>query len=93
MPSRVLDFVPGFVRRALESETPAPPAFERNVPGAHALFLDENEATVLYVLDWPYLGVPHDDRTNSPVWLIDGKYFTPARRDAQGNWIFRRLDQ
>lgn len=89
MPNRVLKFF----REAVQPwiDVPEPPPFVKDVPGAFALFMDENEQAVIYKKDWPYLGCPNDDRTNSTTWLIDGQYYAPSRRDADGNWIFRRV--
>ena len=75
---------------AAYKKAPLPPPFIKDVPGGYVVFMDENEIEVLYAKPWPYLGCPNDDRTNSTTWLIDGQYYTPARRDAAGNWIFRR---
>ena len=87
MPNRVL----AFVRRALRGfdEYPAPPPIVREAPGGYALFMDENETTVLYAKPWAFTGVPIDDRTNRSEWLIDGHLFTASRREGS-NWIFRR---
>ena len=86
MANRVL----AFVRDLLPKSVPEPPPFNKNVPGAFVFFMDENEETLLYQKPWPYLGCPVDDRTNSTTWLIGKQYFAPSRRDARGNWIFRR---
>ena len=87
MANRVL----AFVRRAVGLEgAPAPPPMPREAPGAYALFMDENEVGLLYSKPWPFVGCPTDERTNTTQWLIDGQVFGPSRRDAQGNWIFRR---
>ena len=88
MPSRVVAFVQRFVTGA--AAPPAPPPFDKNVPGAFMFFMDEDEKTILYQQSWPYLGCPVDDRTNSTTWLIGGQYYAPSRRDEKGNWIFRR---
>lgn len=77
-------------RVAIPPDTPEPPPFNKDVPGAYAIFMDEDEKTVLYAKPWPYLGIPNDDRTNSIIWNIDGQYYGPSHRDAKGNWIFRR---
>lgn len=68
---------------------PKPPEFVKNFPGSVAYFLDENEQAILYAMPWPYLGCPHDERTNSVRWHIGGQHFVPSRRDRQGNWFFR----
>ena len=70
---------------------PRPPTFVKDYPGAVAYFLDEDERDILYAMPWPYRGCPHDEQTNSTTWLIDGKSYESARRDAQGNWFFRRV--
>lgn len=92
MPSRVLAFVRGLVGTAAADAAPAPPPIIKDFPGAFVYFMDENEETVLYRQAWPYLGCPVDDRrgSGSTTWLIDGQEFNPSRRDAAGNWIFRR---
>lgn len=87
-PNRVLAFVKNLVTPA--STPPEPPPLVKDIPGAFAYFMDEDEAVVLYQQAWPYLGCPTDDRTNSTTWLIDGQTYNPSRRDARGNWIFRR---
>lgn len=80
-----------FFKRSLRiDQVPEPPAIVRDVRGAYALFMDEDEAEVLYAKPWPYVGCPQDERTNSTTWLIDGSRYYPARRDENGNWIFRR---
>lgn len=87
MPNRVLAFV-----RSLSGRTaaPEPPVIDKNVPGAVAFFMDEDERTVLYQKPWPYRACPSDDNTNSTTWLIGKQYYAPSHRDAAGNWIFRR---
>lgn len=87
MPSRVLAFIRRIV---IPGNAPEPPVIDRNVPGAFAIFMDEDEQEILYAKRWPFLGVPNDERTNSTTWLIEGQVFGPSRRDEQGNWIFRR---
>lgn len=90
MPSRVLTFARAVRDFIVPPNVPEPPPFDRNVPGAYALFYDENEADLLFAKPWPYLGCPNDDRTNSTTWLIEGQRFGPSHRDDRGNWIFRR---
>lgn len=81
-----------FVRRAFGfGDIPEPPAKVTESVGGYALFMDEDERVLLYAKEWPWVGVPHDDHTNSPIWAIDGQRFEPSRRDATGNWIFRRV--
>jgi len=90
MPARVLAFarrIGGFI---VPANVPEPPRVVRDVPGAYALFMDDSEQDVIYAMSWPHLGVPIDERTNRSDWIIDGQTFCASRRDAQGNWIFRR---
>ena len=92
MPNPVLRFVEG-VREALRKrilKAPEPPTKPRSVPGAFAVFMDENEKEILYQKPWPYSGVPTDDHTGRSEWMIEGRLFTASRRDRHGNWIFRR---
>lgn len=91
MPSRVVQFVKRAFGVIDVSNVPTPPPYNKNVPGAYALFMDEDEREILYAKPWPYIGCPTDDRTGSTHWLIEGQRFGPARQDLQGNWIFRRM--
>ncbi len=68
---------------------PEPPPIDKTGTG-YALFMDESETTILYAKALQGPGVPSDDRTNSTMWLIEGQYYGPSRKDAFGNWIFRR---
>lgn len=79
--------IPGF---SLPAAVPEPPPVLREVPGTYAVWMDEDERTVLYAKPWPYQGCPSDDRTLSTTWLIEGQLFGASRRDLHGNWIFRR---
>lgn len=87
MAGRVLTFLRRII---VPAQAPEPPPIIKAAPGSYALFMDEDEQTVLYAKPWPYTGVPVDDRTNTSQWMIDGRCFGPSRRDEQGNWIFRR---
>jgi hypothetical protein len=89
---RVLAFVRRLTRSEIE-QYPAPPPVQQHWPEAHVLFMDEDEREIRYQMPWPYLGLPHDERTKARgvTWTIDGQLFNPARRDPQtGNWIFRQ---
>ena len=90
MPNRVL----AFVRRLVASQAvaPEPPPVKKDFPGAFVYFMDEDEQTVLYRKPWPHLGMPFDDdyAVTPGMWLIGKQWFGASRRDADGNWIFRR---
>ncbi len=80
-------------RFALPPNVGAPPPYDRDIwkAGGYALFMDEHEATILYAEALKGPGVPNDERTNSTMWLINGSYYGPSRKDDFGNWIFRRV--
>jgi hypothetical protein len=78
-------------RFTLPPNIPEPPPLAPPVDGGYALYMDEDEATILYAKALVGRGIPTDERTNSTMWLIDGQYFGPSRQDGYGNWIFRRV--
>lgn len=98
-PASVGGRVLAFVRRLTQSDierAPTPPPIPAVPVTAHVLFMDEDEAVIIYQMPWPYRGMPYHNayrRGPSITWVIAGQSFNPARRDeVTGNWIYRRCD-